>query len=116
MRSRESASVPSAPGICKGPSSPGRGNAKRMRDDDKQSPDETALKRAVRHPKRLEMLGYLAGRKIGTGDAELASALGLSLPRTRYHLKVLQAAELIANVDDPTPGMASRYVVATVSQ
>lgn len=82
-----------------------------MRGEGKQtSPDETALKRAVRHPKRLEMLGYLAGRKIGTGDAELANALGLSLPLTKYHLKVLQGADLVAHVENS--GTADRYVVA----
>jgi len=103
--------VPSAPGICKQwPSSPGRGNTERMQNGNKQPPDDTALKRAVSHPKRLEMLGYLAGREIGSDDAELANALGLNLPLTKYHLKVLQAAELIANVDDPAPGTAGRYV------
>lgn len=58
------------------------------------------------------MLGYLAGRKIGTGDAELAHALDLTLPLTRYHLKVLETAELVTNVDDRPSGMAGRYVVA----
>ncbi len=81
-----------------------------MRNDSKQSPDHTALKRAIRHPKRRKLLDYLARKKIGTEEAELAEALGLTLPLVRYHLEVLQSADLVAHVEDSEP--TDRYVVA----
>ncbi len=83
-----------------------------MQGQGKQSShEETVLKRAVRHPKRLELLGYLASRKGGT-EGELAEALGLTLPRVTYHLGVLRSADLVAQVEDAEPGTAGRYVVA----
>jgi DNA-binding transcriptional ArsR family regulator len=84
-----------------------------MRDPGKHSsPDEVALRRAVRHPKRLEMLGALAGKRVGTDEAELAETLGLSLPLAKYHLAVLRCADLIAPAGDPEQGTAVRYVAA----
>jgi DNA-binding transcriptional ArsR family regulator len=84
-----------------------------MRGQGKQSThDETALNRAVRHPKRLEMLGYLAGSKTGMEEVELADALGLTPPLVKYHLGVLESADLVAHVEDSAPGTTDRYVVA----
>ena len=81
-----------------------------MRNGSKQPPDDTALKRAVRHPKRLEMLGYLAGQEGGTEEDELADVLGLTPPLVKYHLGVLQSADLVAHVEDGET--AERYAVA----
>jgi predicted transcriptional regulator len=84
-----------------------------MRADGKYSSRyEAVLRRAVCHPKRLEMLGALAGRKTGADEVELAETLGLSLPLTKYHLGVLHCAGLIARVGDQDQGTASRYVAA----
>jgi DNA-binding transcriptional ArsR family regulator len=78
----------------------------------KQPPNDTALKRAVGHPKRLELLGYLAGKKSGTEKDELAEALGLTPPLVKYHLGVLQSAGLIAPVENQAPGAIDRYIAA----
>ncbi|HEX7244218.1 MAG TPA: helix-turn-helix domain-containing protein [Solirubrobacterales bacterium] len=79
----------------------------------KQSPNDTSLKRAVGHPKRLEMLGYLAaGRKKGMEEDELADALGLTPPLVKYHLGVLQSADLVAHVEESARGAVDRYIVA----
>jgi predicted transcriptional regulator len=58
------------------------------------------------------MLGYLAGEKAGIGETELAEVLGLRLPLVKYHLRVLQSAELVTHVEDPQPSAAERYVVS----
>lgn len=86
-----------------------------MRNASKQVPDDTALKRAVRHPKRLELLGYLAGKKSGTEEKELAEVLGLTPPLVKYHLKVLRSADLVARVEEFARGAADRYIVAAPS-
>ena len=84
-----------------------------MQDQGKQSSHgEIALKRAVRHPRRLELLGYLAGSKSGMEGVELAEALGLTLPLVKYHLGVLRSADLVAYVEDAEPETTDRYVVA----
>ena len=79
-----------------------------MQNGSKQPAGETALKRAVRHPKRLEILGVLAGSKTGIDEAELVEALGESPSKMRYHLSVLQSANL---VEDPAQETCGRYVV-----
>jgi DNA-binding transcriptional ArsR family regulator len=79
-----------------------------MQNGRKQSPEETALKRAVHHPKRLEILGVLAGSKTGIDEAELVETLGESPSKVRYHLSVLQSADLVEDPARETPG---RYVV-----
>jgi DNA-binding transcriptional ArsR family regulator len=85
-----------------------------MQDQGKQpSHHETALKRAVCHPKRLAMLGYLAGKESGTEEDELADVLGLTPPLVKYHLGVLRSANLVANVEESVRGAADRYI-ATV--
>jgi DNA-binding transcriptional ArsR family regulator len=81
----------------------------------KQPPNDTALKRAIRHPKRLELLGYLAGKKSGTEEDELAEVLGLTPPLVKYHLGVLQSADLVAYVEESARGAADRYIVAVPS-
>jgi DNA-binding transcriptional ArsR family regulator len=91
--------------------------AKRMRRpvldrSEHSSPDEAALRRAVRHPKRLEMLGALAGEKVGADEVELAETLGLSIPLARYHLRILCCADLIASAGEQGQGTATRYVAA----
>lgn len=75
-----------------------------MRNASKQPRDHTALKRAIRHPKRLEILGYLAGKKAGTDEVELAEALGLTPPLVKYHLGVLRSADLVAYNEPGTTG------------
>jgi len=77
-----------------------------MQDEGKQSsPTDSALKQALSHPRRLDMLGYLM-RKRGTrtDEAELVEALDLPAPKVKYHLVILQGADLIAHTDDPTQG------------
>jgi DNA-binding transcriptional ArsR family regulator len=83
-----------------------------MRNGSKQPPDDTTLKRAIRHPKRLELLGYLAGNKTGMERVELAEVLGSTLPLVNYHLRVLQGADLVTHVEDSESGTTHRYVVA----
>jgi predicted ArsR family transcriptional regulator len=83
-----------------------------MQDQSKESSLQgTALKLAVSHTRRLEMLGYLAGKKTGIDRVELAEALGLNLPLVRYHLGVLCSADMVAHVEDSGPGTTDRYVV-----
>lgn len=87
-----------------------------MQAEGKQSShEETALKRAVRHPKRLELLGYLAGEKTGMEEVELAEALGLTPPLVKYHLEVLRSADLVAHVEGSVGEAADRYIVAVPS-
>jgi len=84
-----------------------------MQGEGKQaSHHETAFKRAVCHPKRLEMLGYLAaGKESGTEEDELADVLGLALPLVKYHLGVLRSAHLVTHAEDAESGTTARYVV-----
>ncbi len=113
MRSWESAPflAPRAFGKS-GPRSPGRGNTEQMQSASKQPPNDTALKRAVRHPKRLELLGYLAGKQGGMEEDELAEALGLTPPLVKYHLGVLQSADLVAHAEDVAQETPDCYVVS----
>jgi DNA-binding transcriptional ArsR family regulator len=75
--------------------------------------EDTVLKRAIRHPKRLEILGFLAGSETGCDESALAKALGEPPARLRYHLKVLQSADLVAHVGDGET--TERYAVAVQS-
>jgi len=84
-----------------------------MQGEGKQPQTDPVLERALSHPKRLEMLGYLMQKKgTGTDEAELVEALDLSALRVKYHLAILQSADLIAHVDDLEQGTASRYIAA----
>jgi DNA-binding transcriptional ArsR family regulator len=79
-----------------------------MRDESKQPPTDSVVKRALSHPKRLEMLGYLRQKGTGTDEAELVTALDLTAPRVKYHLSVLRSAGLIAHVE----GRKQGYIAA----
>lgn len=71
------------------------------------------LQRALSHPRRLAMLGYLMQKRSeGTEEAELADALDLAPAKVRYHLKVLCEADLIAHTEDREPATAARYIAA----
>jgi len=84
-----------------------------MHDHGKQSShDEPALRQAVRHPKRLQILGYLTEKRAGVDESGLADALGSSRLLVRYHLEILQSAGLVARTKGPQPSAAERYVVS----
>ncbi len=84
-----------------------------MHDQSKQSShDEPALRQAVRHPKRLQILGYLTEKRAGVDESGLADALGSSHLLVRYHLKILQSAGLVAHAKGPQSSAAERYVIA----
>jgi predicted ArsR family transcriptional regulator len=77
---------------------------------------DVQIKRALAHPTRTEIFGYLI-EKMGVGEqgvdeAELASALGLTSAKVKYHLTVLHDADLIAHADDAKPGAPDRYIAA----
>jgi DNA-binding transcriptional ArsR family regulator len=83
-----------------------------MQGESKQSkPTEPLLERVLSHPRRREILDYLT-QKGGANDEELVVAFDLSAPRVRYHLSVLQSADLIAHVEDREQGTADRYIAA----
>jgi|GEM_PF-1052707 len=83
-----------------------------MQGEGKRPQTDPVFERALSHPKRLDMLGYLMQKNgTGTDEAELVEALDLSAPRVKYHLLVLQSADLIAHVDD-LEGTANRYIAA----
>jgi len=84
-----------------------------MRSETKKiTAEEAALKRALAHPRRLEILSFLTQKRGGT-EADLADGLGLTFPVVAYHLKVLAGADLVADTESPEPGATDRYVVAT---
>ncbi len=58
------------------------------------------LKRALSHPDRKEILGYLMGSGEPTSERELADVFNLSEPKVKYHLKVLRDAELVTQIDE----------------
>lgn len=78
--------------------------------DNRSNQKDTALQRAIRHPKRLKILGLLAEEKSGVEEDELAEALDLPLPGMRYHLKILQSADLVAHIEGSVHGAADRYI------
>jgi len=84
--------------------------------DDHRDTD-TVFQRALRHRSRLIILGFLAGRKTGYDEVELADTLHESPSRLRYHLRVLQNADLVAHVNDPAHGIARprQYIVVAHS-
>jgi hypothetical protein len=63
------------------------------------------------HPKRREIFEYLT-QKGGADEGELVEALDLPAPRLKYHLSVLESADLIAHVEDAAQGTPDCYVVA----
>jgi DNA-binding transcriptional ArsR family regulator len=58
---------------------------------------DVQTQRALAHPKRTEILGYLKQKrgKEGADGSELADSLGLSKVQVKYHLAVLRDADLI---------------------
>lgn len=68
------------------------------------------LQRALGHRPRLELLVFLMERSDGkpTSEQELAEASDMGLPLVEYHLKVLEHADLIANVGDERASEADR--------
>jgi DNA-binding transcriptional ArsR family regulator len=77
-----------------------------MQGEGKQpSPKDPVLGRALSHPKRLAILGYLMEKRgTVTEEEALVEVLDLPAPRVKYHLSVLQGADLIAPADDPAQG------------
>lgn len=67
------------------------------------------LEQAVGHSGRQEILDFLAGKETGIDEAELAGTLGLNPSLVRYHLRVLQSANLVAPVEGSEPGAIGRY-------
>lgn len=87
-----------------------------MQDESKQPQTDPVFERALSHPKRLEMLGYLRQKKgTGTDEEELAEALDLSAAKVNYHLSVLYSAGLIAPVENQEPGTIDCYVAAAAA-
>jgi predicted ArsR family transcriptional regulator len=83
-----------------------------MQGESKESSfQDTALKRAVSHPRRLEMLDLLAKKETGIDQVELAEALGLNPSLVKYHLRILCSADMVAHVEGSEPGTIDRYVV-----
>lgn len=87
-----------------------------MQDPSKQpSQEELALKRALEHPKRLEIFGYLT-QEGGADEAELVAALDLTALRARYHLTVLQDAHLVVRMEGVDRGKTtSSYLAASAA-
>jgi DNA-binding transcriptional ArsR family regulator len=85
-----------------------------MSDERKQADaSRPQVKRALSHLARLELFTFLIERSDGktTDEEELAETFGMSLRLVEYHLRVLEHADLIANVaDEPKGESASRYV------
>jgi len=80
--------------------------------DESNRPDPIGplLKRALSHPKRVEILDYLTRKGDGTGmrRTELARVLGLSAAKVKYHLRVLDDSGLIVRVKDRGQGSHER--------
>jgi DNA-binding transcriptional ArsR family regulator len=76
------------------------------------------LRRALEHPRRVEIFLFLAGTsdKKGTNEQELCEAFDMSVRLIEYHLKVLQDASLIASVaDEQGLGVAKPSYVVSAS-
>jgi len=74
---------------------------------------EPTPKRALSHPKRLAVFEYLTQRGTAIEEADLAEALDLAVPATRYHLTVLCDAGLIVQVEDGEQAQAEPSFVVT---
>lgn len=76
------------------------------------------LQRALGHRPRLELLVFFMERSDGkpTSEQELAEVFDMGIRLVEYHLKVLQHADLIANVaDGQTTGTAGPGYVASAT-
>ena len=69
------------------------------------------LKRALSHPDRREILGYLMGSAEETSTSELADALDLDAAKVSYHLKVLRDADLVMQAEE-AQGQGERTYLA----
>ena len=86
---------------------------------DSRSPDmNTQIQRALSHPKRTEILGFLMQKRDATGASkeEIAAACDIGGRALEYHLKVLQGADLIARSDGEQAWGAERSYVAAASR
>jgi DNA-binding transcriptional ArsR family regulator len=72
----------------------------------------TQIQRALRHPRRTEILLYLMQKDEGTDEDELARFLDLTIAKVRYHLMVLRDADLISRADERGPSTSERYLAA----
>jgi helix-turn-helix protein len=73
------------------------------------------LRRALEHPRRLEIFLFLADRSDGqaTSEQELVEVFDMGIRLVEYHLKVLEDADLIANVfDEQAPEPTHGFVAA----
>ena len=88
-----------------------------MQNDSRPHQIDPRLKGAFLHPKRVEIFNYLMRKPGGTRELELVKALGLSIRQVEYHLKVLQGADLIADLgDERAHGKGGRsYVTAAAA-
>lgn len=75
---------------------------------------DAKIQRALVHPKRTKILGYLMQREseAGTDENELADSLGLTTANVKYHLTVLRDANLISRTDHLDADALERYRVA----
>lgn len=71
-------------------------------------------KRALSHPMRREILDYLT-EEGGAGGGDLIEALGLTTATVKYHLAVLQDADLVVQVEGSEQGGDGRFCVAADS-
>ena len=74
--------------------------------DQRKEPMWPLAKQALSHPERFEMLAHITQKGAGADAPELARALGLTRAKAKYHLLVLDKADLIAETDEA----AGRYV------
>lgn len=68
--------------------------------------DEIAALRATAHPVRLRMISLLTGSELTA--AEIARELGITHANASYHLRVLQDAGMIVEVDEDKAGGSGR--------
>ena len=87
-----------------------------MQDEDNQPPNMDAqIRKALTHPKRTEIFGYLIREKDGTSEGELADEFDMGIPLVTYHLKVLHDADLIVRVEGRDLGNAGYSYIAAAS-
>lgn len=73
-------------------------------------------KLALSHPRRIELLSFLAGRadEEGVGGHELADSFDMHIRLVEYHLRILQGADLVATVaGDGRSGLPQTAFIAT---
>lgn len=75
------------------------------------------LKRALEHPRRVEIFLFLADRSDGraTSELELVEAFSMGIRLVEYHLKVLEDVKLVASVPDKQAPEPTRGFVAAAA-